>query len=332
MIESADLPDSQGSPTLPDMERLLLCANPAASGFTGGLHRAVLARLRRQFDVESEWPETAADTRATSAAAAADGYDIVVAMGGDGVVHHVANGIGGTPTALGIIPVGTANVLARLQGVPSRALPAAEFICTGPPARLMPAAMLTLDHGERGVESRLATFSCGVGFDAAVVERAEQEPHRKYHLAGLHYARSAVSVAWTEFARREPALAVRARDRSADAVAVFVRLYDRYTYFGRIPVRFGSHRPDTLAVLVARSLYRRRIPSVLWRAVTGADLERIEGFEVWSGITSLEVAGGADGMRVQADGELLGSPRKFSVAVRANHLRVLTADPPSPSR
>ena len=309
------------------MKRLLLCANPAASGFTGGLHRAVLSRLRQHFDVEAEWPKTAADTRASSAAAAAAGFDIVVAMGGDGVVHHVANGIGGTPTPLGIIPVGAANVLARLLGIPSRAVPAADFICTQPPPRSMPAAMLTLDHGERGVESRLATFSCGVGFDAAVVKRAEQEPHRKYYLAGLHYARSAASVAWTEYAEREPGLRVSARDRSADAVAVLVRLYEQYSYFGRIPVRFGPHQADTLAVLVARSLHRRQIPSVLRRALTGSDLEKVEGFEVWTGVSSLEVVTGSTAVPAQADGELLGSPRKFSVAARANHLRVLMPGP-----
>ena len=183
--------------------------------------------------------------------------------------------------------------------------------------------MLTVDHGDRGVESRLATFSCGVGFDAAVVQRAEQEPHRKYYLAGLHYARSAASVAWTEYAGREPDLVVKAQDRSADAVAVFVRLYHEYTYFGRIPVRFGRHRPDTLGVLVAHSLDRRRIPSVMWRALSASDLEKIKGFEVWTGLSSIEVVTAPTGLPAQADGELLGSPRKFSVAARANYLRVL---------
>lgn len=312
------------SPTLPVVQRIMLCANPAASGFTGGVHRAVLARLRDRFEVEAPWPETAADTRACSAAAAAEGYDAVVALGGDGVVHHVANGIGGTPTALGIIPAGTANVLARLLGIPRKAMPAAELICARPPARSMPVAMLTLDHAERGVESRLATFSCGVGFDADVVSRAEQEPHRKYSLAGLHYARTAASVAWTEYSERKPFLTVKAQGRSAEAVAVFVRLHDHYTYFGRIPVGFGPRRSEGLTLLVARSLSRRRILSMLGRVVAGADLGGIEGFEVWSGLTSLEISATTDGAPAQADGELLGSPENLSVAALGSHLRVLT--------
>ena len=309
------------------MARLLLCTNPSASGFTGGLHRSVVARLRESYEVETEWPGTTAEARSISAAAAADRFDVVVAMGGDGVVHHIANGLAGTSTALGIIPAGTTNVLARILGLPRKPRAATEFICGYPPVAAVPTAMLTLDHGEAGVESRLATFSCGAGFDAAVVERAEQEPHRKYSFSGLHYARSATSVAWTGFSERAPDLEVTTRDRSAEAVAVFVSLYDRYTYFGRIPIRFGSHEPGTVSVLVARELPRRRLVSILRRVVTGAALSGTEGFEVWTGVTSVQVSA-PGGFPAQADGELLRSPVKFSVAARPDHLRVLKPGSP----
>lgn len=309
--------------TLLGVERILLCANPAASGFTGGLHRAVVSRLRRRFEVEAEWPRSVRDTRAVSAAAQADGFDLVVAMGGDGMVHHVANGIGGTGTPLGIVPVGTTNVLARLLGIPSRATRAADFICSRPPPRPAPAAMLTLGHGSGDAETRLAAFSCGAGFDAAVVERAEQELHRKYRLAGLHYAATAATVAWNDFTGRRHGLVVKSGGRSVSAVAVFVRLYDRYTYFGRVPVRFGAYVPDTLGVLVARSMSRRRIPAILGRAVTGRDIGKVDGFEAWSGVTDLEVIAPDSGVPLQADGELLGSARRLSVSIAPDHLRVL---------
>ncbi|MDE0169468.1 MAG: diacylglycerol kinase family protein [bacterium] len=305
------------------MKRILLCANPAASGFTGGLHRAVVSRLRRNFDVEAEWPRSAADTRAVSAAAQADGFELVVAMGGDGMVHHVANGIGGTGTPLGIVPVGTTNVLARLLGIPSRATKAADLICSRPPPRPAPAAMLAMDHGGGGMETRLATFACGAGFDAAVVQRAEQEPYRKYRLAGLHFARSAAALAWSDFAGRPAGLVVRSGDRAVSAVAVFVRLYDRYTYFGRVPVRFGARVPDTLGVLVARSMSRRRIPSILGHAMVGRDIGKVDGFEAWSGVSALEVSAPSTGFPAQADGELLGSGRSLSVSIQPNYLRVL---------
>ena len=97
--------------------RLVLVANPAASQFTGGMHRDVLARLRSEFDVTAEWPGSAEAVTDVAAHAASDGVDVVVAMGGDGVVNRVVNGIATTTTALGIIPVGTTNVLAAILGV-----------------------------------------------------------------------------------------------------------------------------------------------------------------------------------------------------------------------
>lgn len=305
------------------MERVLLCANPAASGFTGGLRRAVVARLRRAFEVHTELPETAAAARAAGAAAAARGFDLVVAMGGDGVVHHVANGIGGTSLPLGIIPTGSTNVLARLAGIPRKPLRAADFICSRPAPRTAPAARLTLDHGDGRVESRVAVFSFGVGFDAAVVQRAEQEPYRKYSLASLHYATSAAAVAWGEYAARKPELQVEFQGLSTAAVAVFVRVYENYTYFGPIPVGFGPSRSDMLTVLVARSFGRRQIPSILWRAVLGRDLARTDGLEVRAGVPAFSIAASPGGILAQADGELLGSPTKLSVAADPDHLRLL---------
>ncbi|MCY4371874.1 MAG: diacylglycerol kinase family protein [bacterium] len=317
------IPDPPQAPTLCGMERILLCANPSASGFTGGLRRAVVARLRQAFEVQTELPETAAAARAASAAAAARGFDLVVAMGGDGVVHHVANGIGGTSTPMGIIPAGSTNVLARLAGIPGKPLRAADFICSRPAPRTAPAARLTLDYGEGRVESRVATFSFGVGFDAAVVQRAEQEPYRKYSLASVHYAISAAAVAWGEYAAKRPELKVELPGRSANAVAVFVRVYESYTYFGPIPVGFGPSNSDMLTVLMARSFGRRQIPSVLWRAVSGRDLARIKGFEVRAGVPTFDMVAPPGGILAQADGELIGAPEKVSVAAHPDHLRLL---------
>ena len=283
----------------------------------------MVARLRTAFDVEAEWPKSPAETRAMAAAAAADGVETVVAMGGDGVVHHVAGGVGGTKTALGIVPVGTTNVFGRLIGIPSSPKKATEFICSDVTPRPVPTALLTLDHGDGAVENRLATFSAGVGFDAEVVEVAEQEPYRKYRFGGIHYARTAASVLWKDFANRTPQLEVTSAGRSAMAVAVLVQLHDKYTYFGRVPLTVGPHVPGTATVLVAHSLPRRRITPLLFGTVSGRDLSKIDGIEVWAGVTALEVVIGDADIPAQADGEILGSPRTISMATRPDHLRVL---------
>ena len=102
------------------MDRIVVVANPSASQFTGGAHRTVMSVLGRVAEVESVWPETPADAEIKTAQAVENGARVVVAMGGDGIVHHVAEGLVETDAALGIIPVGTTNVIARLLGVPAK--------------------------------------------------------------------------------------------------------------------------------------------------------------------------------------------------------------------
>lgn len=307
------------------MPRLLLCANPAASGFTGGLHRDILAVLRTGFDVESEWPKTPADTRTLSAEAAADGIEVVAAMGGDGVVHHVASGIAGTETALGIIPAGTTNVFGRLLRIPSKPKKAAQLICGDSRRTPAPSATLRLtDAPSAEVEERLATFAIGVGFDADVVEVAEREPYRKNRFGGVHYARTALSEIWGQERDRPVTLEVSAGDRSASAAAVMVQLHDKYTYFGRLPLSLGPHVPGTATVLVARELPRRRIAPILLRTAAGRDLTQVDGIEVWTGVEHMTITSTGDPLLAQADGELLGSPVRLEVDVSADRLWVLT--------
>src|SRR5690606_27510523 len=136
--------------------------------------RAAVANLRHAYDVESVWPAGPHAARQVGVDAAGS-YDVVVAMGGDGIVHHVVQGLTGTDTPVGIIPVGTANVLARQLGLPLRTSAAARLI--GSEHDLAPQPALTVESLDEGrAFRRVATFSLGVGADAEVVAAAEAEP------------------------------------------------------------------------------------------------------------------------------------------------------------
>ena len=60
-----------------------------------------------------------------------DGYDVIVAMGGDGTIGAVIRGIAGSKTSLGIIPAGTENDIARSLGIPEDLKEACEIIASG---------------------------------------------------------------------------------------------------------------------------------------------------------------------------------------------------------
>lgn len=152
--------------------RALLVVNPTATATTRGA-REVLAHALAS-ETKLDVVETQARGHATSLARQAvdDGLDVVVALGGDGTVNEVVNGLlaagpGSGLPALAVVPGGGANVFARALGLPPSPVEA-----TG---RLLQA----LAQGRRRpvglglADDRWFTFCAGLGLDAAVVRRVE---------------------------------------------------------------------------------------------------------------------------------------------------------------
>jgi diacylglycerol kinase family enzyme len=303
------------------MRRLLLTANPTASAFTGALHRRVVEELGETFAVTAVWPTTPDLARSMAAEAAADGFDVVVAMGGDGVVHHVANGIANTSTALGIIPAGTTNVVARIIGMPAKPSRAAGILATAEVATI-PLAHLATDSSD-GARSVHAVFAAGVGYDAEMVHIADQRPSSKLYFGSWHYARSAAGALLSRSRRRTPNLRVDCDGDRVDAVSVLIQVHDPYTYLGRIPLRLAPKPGAGLTVLAIESLRLPRAASIVARAALGRRIERVEGVHVWRDPAKLVIEA-EPASRFQADGELLGSTDWLEVSPVPNGLRVLT--------
>src|SRR5579863_3959976 len=103
------------------MRRVALIYNPASGQHSGGRAsqvRNVIAVLRKA-GIEAEALETHAPGSGKSLALAAtrQGYDAVLACGGDGTVHETIQALVGTKVALGVLPLGTANALAQNLGL-----------------------------------------------------------------------------------------------------------------------------------------------------------------------------------------------------------------------
>ena len=89
------------------------------------------------------------------------GFDAVVAVGGDGTVNEIAQGIRDTQTALGIIPMGSGNGFARHLSIPMRANKAIELLNHSEP--------ISVDYGL--ANGKLFVSTCGTGFDAVVADQ-----------------------------------------------------------------------------------------------------------------------------------------------------------------
>jgi diacylglycerol kinase family enzyme len=144
---------------------MLIVFNPTAGGQRRRrLRRALDALLR--LGVRAELAETRHPGHAEELAreAAGRGVPVVVAAGGDGTIAEVASGIAGSAAMLGVVPLGTANVLAWELGVPSGPEQAASVLAAGRPAWLRPGIARFADG-----RTRLFVQMLGAGFDAAVV-------------------------------------------------------------------------------------------------------------------------------------------------------------------
>jgi YegS/Rv2252/BmrU family lipid kinase len=157
--------------------------NPAAG--PGDFHRQLNRAIRhlQTYDWQVDRCETGQKGDAIRLArhAADAGYDVAIAVGGDGTINEVANGLMGTRTALGVIPSGTANVYAADVGIPiwsplrpQAVRAAAEIIHTGRRRRI------DLGHVQFADGQQRCFFMwCGIGLDAAVTREVTTEHTRR---------------------------------------------------------------------------------------------------------------------------------------------------------
>ncbi|MGQ9502407.1 MAG: diacylglycerol/lipid kinase family protein [Anaerolineae bacterium] len=163
--------------------RACLILNPAAG--TADFHHLVLEGIRylESCGWQVKRKETAAKDDATRLAryCAEEGYDVAIAVGGDGTINEVVNGLVGSDTALGVIPAGTANVYAADVGIPTwsplrphAVREAANIIHTGQRRRLDVGQVRLADGRER-----YFFMWCGIGLDAAITREVRSEDTRR---------------------------------------------------------------------------------------------------------------------------------------------------------
>jgi YegS/Rv2252/BmrU family lipid kinase len=125
----------------------------------------------------ADWSGTVYPTHAAELAhqAALEGYDMVVALGGDGTVHEVINGLMQAPEEkrpiLGVVPLGSGNDFAHAAGIPDKADRALALALHAEPSR-MDVALLTDQQGRREYFDN----TLGIGFDAVVTIRSHRLP------------------------------------------------------------------------------------------------------------------------------------------------------------
>lgn len=151
---------------MPNPKRILLIYNPVAGPGAGRFRRRRFLRVKAALerlgcDVTVQKTARSGDAEAFARSADPIKIDVVVAAGGDGTINEVVNGLVGRNLPLGIVPLGTANVLAAEIGLSLRPRAIAAAIAEGGRLRCYPG----LANG------RYFMMMVGVGFDAHVVAK-----------------------------------------------------------------------------------------------------------------------------------------------------------------
>jgi YegS/Rv2252/BmrU family lipid kinase len=196
--------------------RILIILNPAA-----GRPRSAERRLRRFIAalegqgcsvVLRRAGSRLGDTERLAREAEAD-FDAIVAAGGDGTVHAVVNGRTSRPTPIGVLPLGTVNVLAREIGLPRRPEGLARLIVSAPARPIWPGR----------VAGRAFLMMASVGFDSETV--AAIHPGLKARAGRLAFAWAMLVRLWHYRARELVVRVDGIEHRAAGLVAAKGRFY-----------------------------------------------------------------------------------------------------------
>ncbi|MFB9904826.1 diacylglycerol/lipid kinase family protein [Allokutzneria oryzae] len=287
--------------------RALLVVNPQATSTTPA-GRDVIAHALAS-DTKLDLVETQYRGHAADAArqAVADGFDLVVAHGGDGTVNEVVNGLladGVRPDApmLGVVPGGSANVFAGALGVPLDPLEATHKLLnaieSGSSRRV----------GLGRADDRWFTFNAGLGFDGDVVAGVEQRRAKRKEATPLLYAKVAISR-YLRLRREEPKLTVHlpGRDPVPGQYIALVSNTDPWTYYGTRPLRLnpGCSLDSGLGVFALSNVRTLTVVKHLAQATRsapdprGVHLLREDDIE-WARVTC------ENPVKLQVDGDLLG--------------------------
>jgi diacylglycerol kinase family enzyme len=216
------------------VRRLLLIVNENAYGVTRQRRGAIVDALAGGFKLEEVPTERPGHAIDLTAEAVLDGVEIVAALGGDGTVNEVANGLAGTEVPMAIVPGGMANVFARSLGIPNDALAATRALVDN--AKGSP-RQVTLGV----VDGRYFTSNCGVGFDAAIVRRVEEHQRAKKRGGDWFFVWTGLRMFFAGYDRRRPRIRLAwgenlERRRDGLFLAV-IQNTGPYTYLGKRPMR-----------------------------------------------------------------------------------------------
>lgn len=302
--------------------RALIVVNPNAT--TSARSRDVLlSALSSDLDVQITETTHRGHAAELSKAARADGVELIVAVGGDGTINEVVNGIldgaGGAPIPdLGIVPGGSTNVFARDLGVPQDPVEATGLLLDAVRA----GRRQSVNLGR--MDDRYFTFAAGFGFDADVVHAVEEARARGRAPTVTLYARTALRRFFAQPSRHEGriALAADGGEPTSGLPVVVMSNCTPWTYLGSVPLR-PTPKADLRRGLDVLALTDLRLRPTLMRLAQMTTRRGPRGRNVVSLHDCQRIVlTAAEPLPAQVDGDYIGHRTTLTVTSVPDALRI----------
>jgi diacylglycerol kinase family enzyme len=230
--------------------RALVVVNPAATSTTAKMRDVLVGALASELKVDLVETGHRGHARELGAQAVAEGIDLVVAVGGDGTVNEVVNGLlehGPSPRLpmLAVVPGGSTNVFSRALGRSRDPVEAtAEILASLRAGRTRLVSLGTAQasgtetDGGEWTDPRWFVFAAGLGFDAEVIARVEAQRAEGRRSSGALYVREATTAFLLGRERRRPAMTLELPGEPPveDLFLCLVSNVSPWTYLGARPV------------------------------------------------------------------------------------------------
>ncbi len=341
---SAERPGDTPAPLQPQApgvkRRMLIIVNPYATTVSDRLRHLVVYALQGRFEVDAIDTQARGHATELCREAAHEGYDVVVAFGGDGTVNEAANGLigspagwaGANPTPLTCLPGGSANVFAKMLGIPGELVDATEHLLALADdwrPRRVDLGVVSAEGAEGAVvEDRCFTFASGLGVDASVVERVDANPRLKARLGAYYFTWVALRTFARRYLVRPPRMEVLAGGRTLAGVTTIVQNGSPFTYFQNRPIEIADGTTLDSGALCGCVLHRATplsMPSIGLRAFSrGARVSGHRQVTGFSELTELTVRSTDERLLpLQVDGDYLGEAVQARYSIMPGALNVV---------
>lgn len=309
--------------------RALLLYNPSATTTTPAVIDVITRALSADLKLDVEATKRRDHASFLAAGAVHEGYEVVFALGGDGTVNEIMQGVANTDVRLAIIPGGSTNVWARTLGLPNDPVEATSVLLRKLAQREERQVTLGTANG------RYFGFTAGYGYDAEAVRAVERRHRLKRAVRQGSFVYAGAATYWNG-----PAHGAGGRLRRWSATDIRVELDGRaeanslksvvccnsnpYSFLGQRPAQLC---PDAdldrgLDLMGLSRISFLRLARVVRTALTSVAVGRLRSVRQWHDHAAIDLHSSAP-LGLQVDGDYVGETETVQLRAVARALTVV---------